>query len=186
MGKEESYFIKLDKEDIEYNRREFKENLTTPAFFPERTVAMLHGLPDKTFRVTIDEVSISEAILKPTYQNPLFEALHFQSLRKLERYIKRNRIILQRIVKYYSGRKPAQKIDKIELWISKNIPNTPYEAEYYEAFKIVNKHPDPKGCSNSNLANLVLDEFEKNNFDTEISHQTLRKKIGVFKNSLPL
>jgi hypothetical protein len=158
MNEEEKYFTKLDKEDLEANRKAFKEHLTTPTVYPEYTVEMMHDIPDKTYQISIDEVPPSEDILKPTRQNPLFEELHFQSVPKLERYIKQYKVTLERMIKYYSNWEPTARAES-------NLPAPGKVAEkFYNRPKNTRKEYDPEDIKPimQIARNYILDEGIEN------------------------
>ncbi|MEL7832770.1 hypothetical protein [Fodinibius sp. Rm-B-1B1-1] len=176
MSEEEKYFTKLDKEDLEANRKAFKEHLRTPTVYPERTVEMMYDIPDKTHQVSIDEVTPSEDILKPTRQNPLFDKLHFQSVPKLERYIKQHKVTLERMIKYYSNWEPTAREES-------NLPAPGKIAErFYKRPKNTRKSYDPEEIKPVMIAtrDYILNEGIKNMYGHV---HTIYKKVEDLEGS---
>lgn len=71
--------------------------------------------------------------------------------------------------------------DKIDLWIGKNIPNSPNKDTYKEVFSIISQHPNPKDCTTTDLLEIVHQQYTP-----DLSDESLRKKIPHFVRDMPL
>ena len=73
--------------------------------------------------------------------------------------------------------------ERIDYWLDKNIPQSPYKKDYKRAFKVICEQPDPKKCGRPYLLDKIHERFEKDKVEPQITDQSIRKKIPLFINT---
>lgn len=136
----------------------------------------LAGLEDSIIGWKNSYESMDRSLANYSHNYSAFERVDFR------KHIRQRRALVQELSLLLDEyEKRLLSIDeKIELWISKNIPNSPNKDEYLKAFKVICEQPKPKECGNPFLLDKIHEEFEPT-----ISDQMLRKRFTVFKNTFP-
>lgn len=141
--------------------------------------------PDSPTEFELEQYGTSGPLSAKEFKKRQWES----KLRSLKRKIKNKENTIESLIikleKYKKIRRDEERKmgDKIDLWISKNIPNVRKKNKegYKAVFKIISEHPDPNNCTVTDLLEIIHEKT-----DPPVGDDRLRQIIPKFRNSLPL